>query len=64
MGVTSYFTNIKIRRAMTYLKEGKSVKETAVLLGFDDQNYFSTVFRRIVGQSPTEYVKSPDDHKI
>ncbi len=32
-----------------------SVKEIALSLGFDDQNYFSRVFRKIEGCSPNEY---------
>ena len=31
------------------------VKEVAIMTGFDDANYFSKVFRRIYGASPTEF---------
>lgn len=54
-GVIHYFNTLKVNRAMALLREGRSVKETAFLLGFSDQNYFSTVFKRIAGQPPREY---------
>ena len=31
------------------------IKEVAIMTGFDDANYFSKVFRRIYGASPTEF---------
>jgi AraC-like DNA-binding protein len=31
------------------------VKEVAIISGFDDANYFSKVFRRIYGITPTEF---------
>jgi len=54
MGIMEYFNQIKMFRAQTLLKEGHTVKETALSLGFCDQNYFSTVFKRIMGKSPKE----------
>jgi len=52
VGVMDYFTRIKMHRAAELLREGHSVKETALLLGYHDQNYFSTVYKRIIGQPP------------
>lgn len=57
VGVMEYFNNIKIRKAIEHLKEGFSVKETAIALGFSDPNYFSTVFKRITGNPPSFYKK-------
>lgn len=31
------------------------IKEVAIMTGFDDANYFSKVFRRVYGASPTEF---------
>lgn len=53
VGVMEYFNRAKMRKADMLLKEGLSVKETALSLGFNDQNYFSTVFKRIMGRTPT-----------
>lgn len=57
IGLMTYFNQIKIRRAIRLLEEGKSVSQTAQMLGFADQNYFSTVFKRVTGSAPTKYLK-------
>ncbi len=56
-GVMQYYNRLRARIACTYLDGGKSVKETADLLGFGDQNYFSTFFKRTVGMSPSQFKK-------
>lgn len=56
-GVMTYFNELKIKRAVQLLDEGKSIGQTASLLGFSDQNYFSTVFKRIMKQPPSVYQK-------
>ena len=55
MGVIQYFNHLKIMAATNMLKNGMMVKETAAALGFSNQNYFSTVFKRVTGFSPTNY---------
>ena len=55
MGVSRYFTEMKMRRAAVLLQSGKRVGEVAAELGFADQNYFSTVFHRIMGVPPGHY---------
>lgn len=55
IGVMEYFGDMKMKMAKKYLKEGKSVKETALLLGFYDQNYFNVFFKRHAGISPGRY---------
>ena len=55
MGVMNYFTRLKVQAASSMLREGASVQETAAALGFSSQNYFSTVFKRTQGVSPTHY---------
>jgi AraC-like DNA-binding protein len=35
-----------------------SVKELAASVGFEDPFYFTRVFKKIVGESPSEYRKS------
>ncbi len=55
IGVIHYFNTIKIKKAQSLLNEGFSVRETAEKVGFSDQNYFSTVFKRITGVSPKVY---------
>lgn len=54
MGVAKFYENIIMDRAHSMLQSGKSVKETAFELGYEDQNYFSTAFKRHFGVSPTK----------
>ena len=56
IGLMTYFNQLKIRRAVSLLEEGYSVGQTAAMLGFGDQNYFSTVFKRVIGESPMKYI--------
>lgn len=55
MGVSHYFTEMKMQRAAELLRSGKRVGETAEALGFPDQNYFSTAFRRVMGCPPGSF---------
>lgn len=54
-GVMHYFNFMKVKKAAELISNGFSVKESANKVGFTDQNYFSTVFKRITGTSPTKY---------
>ena len=56
-GVHKYFLSLKIAKAASLLSEGYSTSETAELLGFSSQAYFSTAFKRETGVSPTNYKK-------
>ena len=53
VGVMEYFNNIKVRKSIELLKQGLPVKETAIAMGYSDPNYFSTVFKRFTGRSPS-----------
>lgn len=57
-GIMKYFNGMKIERAAELLREGKSIIEVSDSLGFDNQNYFSTVFKREMGICPSAYKKS------
>jgi AraC-like DNA-binding protein len=46
-----------MQKAVEYLRQGLSVKETALRVGFSDQNYFSTAFKRIIGHAPSRIIK-------
>lgn len=56
-GVISLFNSIKMKKAREYLRSGMSVKETAAELGFSNQNYFSTAFKKHFGHPPSVYRK-------
>ena len=55
MGVIHYFNRMKIFAAVKRLKKGMTVRETSDSLGFLNQNYFCTVFTRVMGKSPKNY---------
>jgi AraC-like DNA-binding protein len=54
-----YFINLKIQRACQLLDFSTwKISEISVQLGFEDQFYFSRVFRKVMGCSPAEYRKN------
>ncbi len=54
--IKQYFTDIKIKIArQLLLNTSKSVFEVAYETGFQDTRHFSTVFKKHVGASPTEF---------
>ncbi len=55
MGVIAYFNRMKITYAIIMLQDGMSVGEVSDRLGFSNPNYFSTVFKRIKGESPSAF---------
>ncbi|HTD97842.1 MAG TPA: AraC family transcriptional regulator [Mucilaginibacter sp.] len=53
-----YFNHLKIQKACQYLSfTDMPVKELAMNLGIEDQYYFSRMFTKLMGVSPTEYRK-------
>lgn len=60
MGVTfsSYLTNVRIQNAVFLLEQGvTAIKNVALLTGYKDPFYFSSVFKNVVGMSPSEYIR-------
>lgn len=55
-GFVEYVTRIRINKAKDLLDESQySMKEICSMVGYSDPNYFSRIFRKTVGVSPTEY---------
>ena len=53
-----YITALRLRRAVALLTSGgHTLKEVAYLSGYTDYKYFTTVFKREVGLSPSEYAR-------
>ena len=52
-GAMKYYNELKMRKATELLKDGKSVKEVALSLGFFDQNYFSLRYKKWAGVPPS-----------
>lgn len=54
----NYFLRLKIQKACTYLDISDCpINEIAELLGFKDPFYFSRLFHKIMGMSPSDYKK-------
>lgn len=54
--IITYFNKMKIDKAKELLIEGnKKVKEVAYELGYTNEFYFSRIFKRIEGLSPSEF---------
>lgn len=45
-------------KACELLKKGYNVSETAYRAGFSDPNYFSKVFRKTFGMSPSDFISA------
>jgi AraC-like DNA-binding protein len=53
-----YFNHLKVQQAcQTLAFTSRAIKEIAGDLGFSDQYYFSRMFSRLMGMSPSEYRK-------
>lgn len=51
-----YIVHLKIQKAKELLSvSNKTIKETAIKLGFESIDYFSTQFRKQTGQTPTQF---------
>ena len=55
-GFVEYLTDVRLREAQELLKTSDMpVKEIGARVGYPDQNYFSRIFKKQLGVSPTEY---------
>ena len=57
VNVRTYINQLRIVLAKHELASGSSVSFTAMICGFNDANYFSDVFRSMVGIPPSQYAK-------
>jgi AraC-like DNA-binding protein len=57
IGVHKYLVLMKIREAARMIDEGMSLSAVSEALNFGNRNYFSAVFKREYGVSPSEYRK-------
>jgi hypothetical protein len=56
LSFVTYFNHFRIERAQALLaKTEESMASISQQVGFCDQSYFGTVFRRIVGMTPATY---------
>jgi YesN/AraC family two-component response regulator len=57
--LSSYLNRLRVERAVTFLTETvKPLKTVSKLCGFEDQSWFSKIFKNITGVSPGSYRKN------
>ena len=52
-----YLTQCRMDHALDFLREGRSVSETAFLCGYQSENAFRIAFKKMMGASPTNIMK-------
>lgn len=63
ISIMSYISKIRLEKSAEMLiKSRKSIKEIASLCGFSDQNYFSKVFTKHYGCSPSDFKKQKGEN--
>lgn len=55
--IPDYITRTRVEQAKRLLLQGKTVSEAAQAVGYDNYAYFSTVFKKLCGITPSEYRK-------
>lgn len=55
-GMMDYFTSLKVERAKTLIRQGGfTITQVANRLGYADVHYFTKVFKRKTGMTPSDY---------
>ena len=55
-GFVEYLTKTRVEKAKDMLKDpSRSIKEVGSMCGYSDPNYFSRIFKKSTGMTPTEY---------
>lgn len=53
--VVQYLNNYRCEKAKEYLRDGKTVSETALLCGFHNMSFFTKTFKEQTGKLPSAY---------
>ena len=65
ISITEFTNRKRMKEAKLLLeKSDHSITDIAILVGFDDPGYFTSVFRKFVGMTPREYMKVCQKKKI
>ena len=56
MPFSDYLKSVRIKNAQLLLRDGsRSMSDIAELVGFANQNYFTKVFKKDTGMTPSQY---------
>ncbi|WP_341281162.1 helix-turn-helix domain-containing protein [Paenibacillus sp. FSL H8-0537] len=53
--LASYIANVRIEKAKEWLMEGMQVQQISLQLGYEDRPYFSEMFKKHCGMTPSTY---------
>lgn len=55
---TTYLNDKRIQKSLEYLEDkDMNLADIALQVGFEDQSYFTKVFKKLLGETPKEYRK-------
>ena len=57
VSIINYINIKKVYNSLKYIKENKSILEIALLNGYNSQEYYSEIFKNIIGVPPLIYRK-------
>jgi AraC-like DNA-binding protein len=58
----AYQVHVRITRARSFLRRGRSISDAAFSTGFVDQSHFSRHFKRLTGVTPGRFVHPKQEH--
>ena len=59
--IMRFYVSLKIKESKKLIREGMTVSENSKNICFDSPNYFSKVFKKYTGKTPSEYRHSIDN---
>ena len=59
-----YLTFVRIEKAILLLKAGKPVSEVCYAVGFESLSSFGSLFKRIVGSTPSAFLEEQQQMKL
>ena len=63
VGYSEYLRSFRLQYALSLFKLGlSSIKNVALLSGFSDPLYFSSIFKKEIGISPKEFIQAQSNH--
>lgn len=60
--LTTYVNELRCARAAALLRDGMPLEDTAAACGFHDYNYFSRLFKKVMGCPPSAYKQQAERH--